>query len=96
MSLNESHSEFRAGKYLYDAFPINNCFKYAIWKVRVKGKVVPVLNEAPRHEGVMGKWMYSSTHSLTSAPDADEWSASRPGRFTPRERVLGTHRIGGG
>jgi hypothetical protein len=22
-----------------------------------------VLNEAPRHEGVMGKWMYSSTHS---------------------------------
>jgi hypothetical protein len=63
MSLNESHSEFRAGKYLYDAFPINNCFKYAIWKVRVKGKVVPVLNEAPRHEGVMGKWMYSSTHS---------------------------------
>jgi hypothetical protein len=25
----------------------------------------------------------------------DEWSASRPGRFTPRERAPGTHWIGG-
>jgi hypothetical protein len=32
--------------------------------------------------------MYSSTHSLTSALDEGEWSASRPGRFTPRERLL--------
>jgi hypothetical protein len=39
--------------------------------------------------------MYSSTHSLTSALDGGEWSASRPGRFTPRERALGTHWIGG-
>jgi hypothetical protein len=39
--------------------------------------------------------MYSSTHSLTSALDGGEWSASRPGRFTPRERVPGTHWIGG-
>jgi len=30
--------------------------------------------------------MYSSTHSLTSALDGREWSASRPGRFTPREK----------
>jgi hypothetical protein len=27
---------------------------------------------------------YSSTHSLTSAPDGGEWSASHPGRFTPK------------
>jgi hypothetical protein len=27
--------------------------------------------------------------------DGGEWSASRPGRFTPRERAHGTHRIGG-
>jgi hypothetical protein len=33
--------------------------------------------------------MYSSTHSLTSALDGGEWSASRPGRFTPRERAPG-------
>jgi hypothetical protein len=32
---------------------------------------------------------------LTSALDGDEWSASRPGRFTPRERVPSTHWIGG-
>jgi hypothetical protein len=39
--------------------------------------------------------MYSSTHSLTSALDEGEWSASPPGRFTPRERDLDTHWIGG-
>jgi hypothetical protein len=32
---------------------------------------------------------------LTSAWDGDEWSASRLGRITPRERAPGTHRIGG-
>jgi hypothetical protein len=32
---------------------------------------------------------------LTSAQDRDEWSASRPGRFTPRERAPGNHCIGG-
>jgi hypothetical protein len=31
----------------------------------------------------------------TSALDGGEWSASRPGRFTPRERVPGTHWKGG-
>jgi hypothetical protein len=49
----------------------------------------------PRLEGVMGEWMYSSTHSLTSAPDRCEWTASRPDRFTSRERTPGTHWIGG-
>jgi hypothetical protein len=42
-----------------------------------------------------GEWRYSSTHSLTSALDGGEWSASRPGRFTPKERVPGTHWKGG-
>jgi len=32
---------------------------------------------------------------LTSALDGGEWSASRPDRFTPRERVPVTHWIGG-
>jgi hypothetical protein len=47
-----------------------------------KSKVVLVLflNWAPCHEGVLGEW---------------EWSASRPGRFTPGERARGTHCIGG-
>jgi hypothetical protein len=43
----------------------------------------------------MGQWRYSARHSLTSALDEGEWSASRPGRFTPRERAPGTHWIGG-
>jgi hypothetical protein len=42
----------------------------------------------------MGEWMYSSIHSLTSALDGGEWSASRPGRFTPREGAPGTRWIG--
>jgi hypothetical protein len=53
------------------------------------------LSCAPRHEGVLGEWRYSATHSLISALDGGEWSASRPGRFTPKERHIGTHWIGG-
>jgi hypothetical protein len=51
-------------------------------------------NWAPRHEGVLGEWRYSSMHSLTSALDGGEWSASHPGCFTPRERAPGTRWIG--
>jgi hypothetical protein len=32
---------------------------------------------------------------MTSALDGCEWSASRPGRFTPAEIALGAHWIGG-
>jgi hypothetical protein len=32
---------------------------------------------------------------LTSALVGGEWSASRPGRFTPGEKAPGTHWIGG-
>jgi hypothetical protein len=42
----------------------------------------------------LGEWGYTSTHSLTSALDGGEWSASHLGRFTPRERAPGTHWIG--
>jgi hypothetical protein len=62
--------------------------------IKGKGKVVPLLNYAPRHVGVFGEWRYSSTHSSASALDGSEWSASRPGRFTLRERAPGTHWIG--
>jgi hypothetical protein len=41
------------------------------------------------------KRRYSSTHSLTSVLDGDEWSASRPGHFTHKERVPDTHWVGG-
>jgi hypothetical protein len=48
-----------------------------------------------RLEGLLGEWRYGSTHSLTSALEGGEWSASHPDRFIPSERSPGTHRIGG-
>jgi hypothetical protein len=62
-------------------------FKRQSCKVKVKVKLSLCFNWAPRHEGVLGEWRYSTTHSLTSALDGGEWSASRPGRFTPREKA---------
>jgi hypothetical protein len=52
-------------------------------------------NRIPRHEGVLGEWMLSSTHSLTSILDGGEWSASHFGLFTPQGKIPGTHWIGG-
>jgi hypothetical protein len=52
-------------------------------------------NRTPYNEGILREWRYSSMHYLTSALDGGEWSASRPGRFTPRERAPGVHWIGG-
>jgi hypothetical protein len=66
----------------------------ALCAVKVKLPSAFSSYRAPSHEGVLGEWVYSSTHSLTSPLDGGEWSASRPGRFTPRERVPGTHWIG--
>jgi hypothetical protein len=44
---------------------------------------------------IEGLEVYFHSHSSTSALDGGERSASRPGRFTPRERDPGTHWIGG-
>jgi hypothetical protein len=53
------------------------------------------INWVPRHEGVLRQWRYSSTHSLTSALNGGELSASCPGHFTPRERAPGSDCMGG-
>jgi hypothetical protein len=66
-----------------------------ITMVKVKVTLSLCFNWAPRHEGVLGEWRYSSTHSLTSALDGGEWLTSRPGRFTHRERATCTHWIRG-
>jgi len=44
------------------------CFfllSYRFWllNVKAKGKVAPMLNQAPRHKDILGEWRYSSTHS---------------------------------
>jgi len=49
-------------------------------------------NWPPRHESVLNS-RYSFTHSLNSALDEGERSASHPGRFTPKERDRGTNNI---
>jgi hypothetical protein len=56
-------------------------------------KAVLSFGKSPRHECVLGEWKYICTHCLTSALDGGEWSASRPGCFTPTERAPGTHWI---
>jgi hypothetical protein len=65
------------------------------WALKVKLSLC--FNWAPPlHEGVLKEWRYCSTHLLTSSvPDGGEWSASRPGRFTSRERIPGIHWVGG-
>jgi hypothetical protein len=49
---------------------------------KVKVKLSLCFNYAKRHEGLLGEWRYNSTHSLTSALDGGEWSAS-PKRKEP-------------
>jgi hypothetical protein len=61
--------------------------------IKIKVTLSLCFNWAPRHEGLLGEWRYSSTHSLTSALDGGEWSASRPDHLTPRERAPGTYWI---
>jgi hypothetical protein len=60
-----------------------------------KDIVVPALQLSTMPEGILGEWKYSSTHSLTSALNGGEGSASHPSCFTLRERAPGTHWIGG-
>jgi len=59
-----------------------------MWRIKVKKVVPEILTE---HHAVKVQ-----LHTfLTSALDGGEWSASCPGRFTPKERATGTHWIAG-
>jgi hypothetical protein len=59
--------------------------------VKINVKVKLSLGLSPRHEDVLGERKYCSTHSLTSALDGGDWSASHPGRLTYGERDPFTH-----
>jgi hypothetical protein len=63
--------------------------------MKVEVKLSLCFNWAPRRGGVLRERRYISTHSLSSALDEGDWSASRPGRLIPKERAPGTHWIGG-
>jgi hypothetical protein len=52
-------------------------------------------NTPQPHDVWGGGWKYRSTFFLTSAVAGGEWSASRPGLFTPEERVVSTDWIKG-
>jgi hypothetical protein len=69
-------------------YRVSHPHKFKKTKAKVKVKLSLCFNWAPRHEGIVGEWKYSSTHSLTSALDEGEWSASRPGRFTPQGKSV--------
>jgi hypothetical protein len=53
-----------------------------------------VINEAPRGEDMWGTESIAPL-ILISTVDGDEWSASRPGRFTHGDIAPVTHWIGG-
>jgi hypothetical protein len=89
------YCEDREMKWAQWDFGRSLCRAVIVLPAKAKVKLSLCFNWAPRHEGVLGEWRYSSNHSLTSALNGGEWSASRPGRFTPRERAPGTHWIGG-
>jgi hypothetical protein len=63
--------------------------------IKVKGKVVTVLLFLTEHHAMKAYWESGSIAplTLTSALDGCEWSASRPGRFTPNERDPATYWI---
>jgi hypothetical protein len=64
--------------------------------VKVKIKLSLCLNnEAPCNKNVWGVYIYIGPAFLISATDGDEWSASRPGRFTPGQTTPGVHFICG-
>jgi hypothetical protein len=67
--------------------------KSAITMVKAKVKLSLCLI---KHHAVKMYWgVEGHLHTfLASALDGGEWSASRPGRLTPRERAPGTHWIG--
>jgi hypothetical protein len=52
-------------------------------KVKVKVKLFLCFNWAPRHEGVLGEWRCSSTHSLTSALDRVSGQLHTPAALPP-------------
>jgi hypothetical protein len=58
-------------------------------------KVVPILNYKQYAMKTNGGVDVQIHVLLTSALVGGQWSASRPGRFTPRERDPGRHWIGG-
>jgi hypothetical protein len=68
-------------------------FKYKFYYAEVELSHL-LINYAQGHEDISGSEAIVKLF-LISAPDGGDWPASRPARFTPWERALGTHWLGG-
>jgi hypothetical protein len=93
MAVGSNGMNIQAVCLLYSRYRIHEFWDSV--KVKVKLSLCFFLTEHHAVKAYLADWRYSSMHSLTSTLDGGEWSASRPGRFNPRERAPDTHRIGG-
>jgi hypothetical protein len=96
LSLISDACNFRSfSKTIFSHSYKGNWQNYCEKNVKVKGEIPYALTGNHAMKAYWGEWRYTSTHSLTLALAGGEWSATRPGRFTLRERAPGTHWIGG-
>jgi hypothetical protein len=65
-----------------------------VWRTNLVDRQRLFIQYSRSYSRIGGVEVYLHTF-LTSALDGGEWSASRPGLFTPRERASGTHWTGG-
>jgi hypothetical protein len=93
VSLGKDYHQGRRMNPIQDSPPQSVSLAASTEPNKVKLKLFLCFNWAPRHEGVLEEWRYNHAF-LTSALDGGKWSASRPGRFTHRERAPGTNCIG--
>jgi hypothetical protein len=108
--MNSCRGRFRphvTSSKLLDEFRLNlvlrvyteNCRENSVLVFRILLKKVKVRLSLclTKHHSIKAYWwMEVYLHAfLALALDGGEWSASRPSRFTPRERAPGTHWIGG-
>jgi len=62
--------------------------------MKIQVKLSLYFNCAPRHEGVLGDWSYSSTHSCSRQRMEVSGRLHVPVAFTPTERAPADHWIG--
>jgi hypothetical protein len=77
--------------------PEENVLKFITFNYHSSVAGAAECNGITEHHAIKAYWGSAgiAPRILTSVLDGVEWSASRPGRFIPRERAPSTHWIGG-
>jgi hypothetical protein len=91
---NPTDINYFVAKWKWRAKTAATCKILLFLKVKVKLSLYFFLTEHHVMKAIWGSGDIAP-RTLTSALDAGEWSALRPGRFIPRERAPGTHWKGG-